>query len=377
LTSGAKSARLMSVRVIGLCLVLALSFTMVFAGCKRSSDQEEEEPIVEEPSEEEIFLWPYTGMEAENEEVIKNRPLSVKIENSAAARPQMGINQADIVYETMVEGGETRLNCIYQSNIPDEVGPVRSARLSDLWIAPQYQGLFLYAGGNDEFKAGLKASDIANMSYSIASKIFYRVNFRSAPHNLYLSLSKAYDAAKDLGIETQSDTLIPWNFLELSREENEDSTTDAAVEDTTGSALSNATEDVVATAGAVTVSYAGYSAARWDWDEASKSYLRSQGGKIHTDSDDERVTATNVVVLFAEYTQRSALDPAGHPTYDIALGGTGKAMLFKGGYKYDCTWTAERDKPPVLTNSEGRKIPLYPGRTWVEVPTLSTSVTVE
>ncbi|MDR1953887.1 MAG: DUF3048 domain-containing protein, partial [Clostridiales Family XIII bacterium] len=157
-----------------------LLFTALFAaGCEKTEPPKTDEPEEVVAPPEETYQWPYTGMETTDAAIVGNRPLSVKIENSSAARPQKGLNAADIIYETMVEGGETRLNCIFQSSIPDEVGPVRSARHSDLWIVPQYQSLFFYSGANTEVLGKLRKIDFGDMSHNAASGIYHRVSFRS------------------------------------------------------------------------------------------------------------------------------------------------------------------------------------------------------
>jgi hypothetical protein len=105
----------------------------------------------------------------------------------------MGLNSADIIYETRVEGGISRFNCIFQSTIPDEVGPVRSARLSDAWIVPQYDALFYYSGSNSEVSARLNSADV---TFGPSGDLLHRVSFKSAPHNLYMDTAGAYKAAK-------------------------------------------------------------------------------------------------------------------------------------------------------------------------------------
>jgi hypothetical protein len=92
---------------------------------------------------------------------------------------------------------------------------------------------------------------------------------------------------------------------------------------------------------------------------------------------DEQVFSTNVVVIIAEYTKAKILDPAGNPTYDTNLGGTGKAIVFKEGKQYDCEWTADGNTPPKFTDVAGNEITLNPGRTWIEVPTPTTPITIE
>ncbi|MDR1953655.1 MAG: DUF3048 domain-containing protein [Clostridiales Family XIII bacterium] len=331
-----------------------LLFTALFAGaCEKPKAEPADEPAEVVPEPPETYPWPYVGTETTDAAIVKNRPLSVKIENSSAARPQMGLNEADIIYETMVEGGETRFNCIFQSTIPDEVGPVRSARHSDLWIVPQYQGLFFYSGANAEVLGKLRKIDIGDMSHNAAGSLYHRVSFRSAPHNLYLELSKAYEKAAEIGIETSSENLTPLKF-----------------------GVSDAVP--TATASALTVSFASKSAARWDWNAERQVYLRTQGGGPHKDATtDEQIFSTNVVVIVAEYTKAQTLDPAGNPTYDTNLGGTGKAIVFKDGMQYDCQWTADKDTPPKFTDAAGKEITLNPGRTWIEVPTPAISITIE
>jgi hypothetical protein len=270
-------------------------------------------------------------------------PLSVKIENSEAARPQTGLNAADVVYETMVEGGETRFNCIFQSRLPGEVGPVRSARLSDLWIVPQYQGLFFYSGANVDVVRRIKEAGLPDMSHSAASAIYHRVSFRAAPHNLYLKLNGGHDIASAKGMTVRSDKLSPLDFGPIK-------------------------SDSSVTASAITLNFGGRSNIRWDWNAEQGVYLRSQGGKALMDAmEDSQVRAKNVAVLYADYAQQPTLDPAGSPTYDTTLGGTGKAVLFREGNKYECTWTADRNTPPKLTDAAGNPIPLNPGRSWFEV----------
>jgi hypothetical protein len=295
------------------------------------------------------------------------------------SRPQSGINRADIIYETRVEGGETRCNVLWHSDIPDDVGNVRSARLSDLWIVPQYNGLFMYAGGNDEYYAGVPLYIAQDMSYHIAVDLYYRTKDRVAPHNLYLALGDAYKAAKALGYPTTTDHVKGLYFGDPATNGSE-STPVAAVttSDDAVSATDPAAADPALNGKSITITYANYSAAHWDWDPARQVYLRTQGGKIHKDAETgEQVFTTNVVLIFAQYAQRPALDPAGSPTWDINLGGSGKAIICKDGQAIEGTWKADRNTPPVFIGADGQQIPLNPGRTWVEVPAQDTPVTVE
>jgi len=100
------------------------------------------------PKPAEPLVWPLTGLTAPSSEAISSRVVSVKIENSREARPQAALQSADVVYESVTEGGITRFNALFHSQAPTTVGPVRSARLSDTDIVPQYKALFCFSGAS-------------------------------------------------------------------------------------------------------------------------------------------------------------------------------------------------------------------------------------
>jgi hypothetical protein len=123
---------------------------------------------------------------------------------------------------------------------------------------------------------------------------------------------------------------------------------------------------------AESVSLDFYSEAKWEWDGDAGVWLRYTSGSKHLDGiTEEQVYADNVVIMYAEYPRASKLDPAGSPTYDTNLGGEGKAMLFRDGYVYECTWKADKNTPPSIFDESGAQIPLKQGKTWFEVPPTS------
>jgi hypothetical protein len=346
---------------------------------------------------------------------INRRPLSIKIENSPAAWPQMGLNAADIIYETRVEGNISRFNCIFQSNIPDEVGPVRSARLSDAWVVPQYDALFYYSGSNSEVSARLKN---AGVTFGASGELLHRVSFKSAPHNLYMDSKGAYKASKKkdktqdaglnalyYGFERTTDGAISGSAIvpiitiaaideSAAVSPESEAATDTAVSSPVAVETSSAaTETDSATASvsaaepmpgftgkpAASVSIAFFSPAKWAWSAEKGVWLRWTSGKEHFDgATEEQVFTDNIVIMYAEYPQAQKRDPAGSPTYDTVLGGEGKAMLFRDGYVYECTWKADKNTPPAIYDDQGRQLPLKQGKTWFEVPpTSGMEVTVE
>jgi hypothetical protein len=116
--------------------------------------------------------------------------LSVKIDNHEAARPQIGLERADIVFEELVEGGLTRYVGIWQSDIPDLLGPVRSIRPMDPDIISPFGGIVAYSGGQQMFVDMMKATPVVNAVFDYdRTGLFYRIGTRPAPHNVIVRAS--------------------------------------------------------------------------------------------------------------------------------------------------------------------------------------------
>lgn len=310
----------------------------------------EKERTVPKPAEPQF--WPYAGTEAPDQATRVRRPLSVKIENSPASRPQLNLSAADVVYETITEGGITRFNAIFHSKMPDEIGPVRSARFSDLWIVPQYDGLFFFSGASSTVNRAVNAADLPNLSEDAGiSRPYYRSTTRSAPHNLILDTEKAYAEATKRGYATTAD-LEPLQFEKRS---------------------TDATPSVTK----VTIPFSDANTVRWEYDPATKRYLRWNNGKVHKDAaTGKQIDADNVVVMWTKYTPKSR-DKGGSVTYDVQLGGSGRVTILKNGQRIDGTWTAERDAPPRFKDAQGKPIKLAAGRTWFQVIKLDGSLLME
>lgn len=293
--------------------------------------------------------WPYTGIEAPDEAAIARRPLQVKIENSNFSRPQIGFSSADVVYETITEGGITRFNCIFHSTVPKTVGPVRSARLSDLWIVPQYHGLFFFSGASDSVQSAVNRADLPNLSQDVGVSFpYWRSGERNAPHNLMLDTAKAYKEGKKRGFPVDVDS--------------------------PGLQFGRVSKLATPTVTSVSIPFSQANKVRWEYDSESRSYLRYNNGVKHRDaSTGKQVSADNVVVLWARYDIASR-DKVGSTTYDVDLGGKGRVSVFRGGARLDGRWEADRTTPPRFTDENGKPIRLAPGRTWFQVIPLDGKV---
>jgi hypothetical protein len=297
--------------------------------------------------------WPLTGLEAPTKASGSKRPLSIKIENSPAARPQTGLNSADVAYETVTEGGITRFNLIFQSNIPKIVGPVRSARLSDLWVVPQYRALFFYSGASSSVTSRVKQAGLPDLSQDAGISYPYsRSSARPAPHNLYIDTKKAYVEAKRRGKKVTAK--VP--SLEFGP-----------------ASIATSASPVKS----VYIPFSSFNNVTWTWSKKRHVFLRQNNGKIHRDAETgKQVAAKNVVVMWAKYTAASH-DKVGSTTYNIKLGGKGKATVFRDGKRYNGKWIATRTQPPHFVDKNGRPIRLAPGNTWMQVVPLDVNISMK
>jgi len=297
--------------------------------------------------------WPLTGLVAPDEDAVRSRPLSIKVENSPAARPQTGLNSADVAYETVVEGGITRFNLIFQSKFPKVVGPVRSARLSDMWIVPQYHAIFFYSGASNSVTSRLKQADLPDLSQDAGvSAPYFRSGARPAPHNLYLTTSKAHAEAKrhkfDMSIK------VP------------------ALQQGAASTLSTATA-----VKSVYVPLSTFNNVTWKYSKKRDVFLRQNNHVIHRDAaTGKQVAAKNVVVMWCKYTAASH-DKLNSTTWAIKMGGSGRATVFRNGHRYNGKWVATRTQPPHFVDKHGRPIRLARGNTWVEVVPLDVNISMK
>ena len=306
----------------------------------------ERERAVEQPPE--PVRWPLTGLDVTGDESpVDVRIVSVKIENSPSARPQTGLDHADIVYESLTEGGITRFNALFHSRTPADLGPVRSARMSDIQVVPQYSALFAHSGANQGVLAAIRSAGLEVVDHGSSPAAYRRVSFRAAPHNLYADVTRLREIGASRGY--------------------------SATQELKGMDFS---ASVPAEAPAVTrlsISFSPANSVVWQYDESTSTYLRSNNGQAHTDRESgEQYAARNVVVMWA---RTSATGPRG--TLEIALTGSGRASVFRDGVRVDGEWQTDGSRPPTFRDEGGSLIRLAPGNTWFQVVPLDVNIVMQ
>lgn len=274
--------------------------------------------------------------------------LAVKIDNLDApgetAVPQTAIPKADVVFEEIVEGNITRLVAVFHSQQPGTVGPVRSARTTDVQLLPQLgHPLLAWSGGNDGVVAAVQSSPfLINVGADAAPGSYFRDSARRAPHNLYVRADELFSRAPQ-------GTPGPTQLF-LYRKVGEGNPPGAQG------------------AQGVDLNWGGGGASSnvsWRWDEKTRTYKRDQRGRPHLDSGGSQLDATNVVVLATNYGQ-SAADSRSPEAQTV---GSGEAFVFTDGAVIHGRWDRpDIAKPASLVDDTGKPILLTPGRTWIELP---------
>src|SRR4030042_2673715 len=275
-----------------------------------------------------------------------NLPLAVVIENHTEARPQTGLSRADLVYETLAEGGITRLLAIYLAN-DSNLGPVRSNRPYFLDWVSEYSAGYAHIGGSPLAQQLVKDYGIKDVDqFFIGSPTYERISSRAAPHNVYTNTKKLREVATDRGFRgpVKIDSWIFSDFEETPKERPKTFTLSLGF-----------------------LGAYGYDVS-WVYQPATNTYLRSNGGEKHLDAgNSERLSAKNIIV---QYVQISP-EPSGHSRILIQNEGSGDVIVFKDGKAIAGKWKkANRASRTRFYDNKGKEISLNRGQIWVgAVPT--------
>ncbi|WP_448616213.1 DUF3048 domain-containing protein [Modestobacter sp. URMC 112] len=287
--------------------------------------------------------WPLTGVPAGT--VADQPALAVKIENSVDAHPQTGLNAADLVWEQVVEGGITRFVAVYHSNLPPEIGPVRSIRPMDPAITAPLHGLLAFSGGVPTYVDAARNAGLQVLTQDSGTDGFHRTSTRRAPHDVYAT-PEALVAQAD-GAHRHAPT-AQFAYPKAGRQPT-------AVTD--GQPI-----------GTLALTMSGVGRPRWTWHAEAGHWLRAEGSTPAVEAGGSQIAATNVVVLRVDVVSTDARDPAGNPVPETVLTGGGDALVASGGHTVAATWSKDEvDDPVTLTGADGDQVTLAPGNTWVEL----------
>jgi hypothetical protein len=266
---------------------------------------------------------------------VAGRVVVVKIDNTGGAHPQRGVAAADVVYVEPVEFGLTRLAAVYSSRLPREVGPVRSARETDLELFRQYGRVaFVYSGARSIVLRQIARAPIYDLTEVTAPGGFRRSSARPIPFNLFarpdrlLAIAPNAVAASDIGFRFGPPAAGGRPAIEVSAR------------------WANAR-------------------LRFGWSPADKRWLWEMDGRRIRDDQGGRIGASTVIVQYVSAPLSSYRDKFGQRTPLPKTVGSGRALILRDGRAYDAVWNRPSAASGTRWTIDGKDVPLAAGQVWV------------
>lgn len=300
--------------------------------------------IQKKPPKPQLVRAPLSGLMV-TKEVTERRPIGVVVENHFDARPQSGLNDADLVYETFAEGGITRFLAFYQSKDSKQIGPVRSARTYFVDWVNSYKAMFAHVGGNQDALDMINPLKILDLNQFYLANYFWRDNARYAPHNVYTTTEKLRQAGTSKGYDLTDTTVPSFSFK----------------------------DDVKADARpanfSFTVDFNPSYAVTYNYSQKDNNFTRTILGQIQTDRvTSAPVVAKNVIVCDSDFSYGTTR--IGEQTVHIRTTGSGTATMFIDGTKTVGTWSRSNANITRFYDANGKEVKLNAGTTWIDfVPT--------
>ena len=283
------------------------------------------------------------------------RPIAVMLDNSKASWPQAGLNDAYLVYEIIVEGGETRLMALFKGANLDKIGSLRSARHYFLDYALENDAIYVHYGWSPQAQSDIPKMNIDNINgIEQSSKHFWRAKDKKQPHNAVTNTESIWSIAENKGYRTTStqESLLNYSVDEVML-----------------------TNEISATN--VTIPHSKLQTVNYEYDAKNMNYVRYARNKEQTDWDTgESVTTKNIIIMFIDnYTLKDSENKGRQGLYNI---GTYNGYYITNGQamKIKCTKDS-RESKTVYTDLNGNEILVNDGNTFINICHTDTEVTFE
>jgi hypothetical protein len=333
-------------RRFGAALALAAALVVVTGACSGGGgSKKDSKPSQPAKAKEHVAIAPLTGLPDATRASVQRPALEVKVENAdqRGVRPQAGLDQADVVYEEVVEGEITRFLAIFNSRLPETVGPIRSVRATDPNLVWPLGGVFAYSGGAPPNIPLIQAAPVNAVDETKAGGAMFRDASRAAPHNLF---------GRPADLVAKGGQPVPPPALFQYRRTNQASPGDPVAKVHIG--FSN-----------------GYDPT-YQFDASTKTWKRFYGIVPFNAASGQQVAPTNVVVQFTDYQ-----GGVGNPTAEGQTIGEGDVWVFADGKVVKGRWKRPaKEQPAQYVDATGQPITLLPGTTWVHLVPVGAAVDV-
>ena len=312
-------------------LILFISLTVIILSLTGTSDL----PKLSSGKEEAKNF--FTGLAGDNKQI-----LVVKIDDTNAAHPQIGVESADVVYVEQVEGGLTRLAAIYTSKLPPLIGPIRSARISDIELLAQFGRVgFAYSGAQSKMRPVIAAANLENLSAERnPPSIYGKDPNRPGPVDMILKpdlLLERANANPKARIETATASVFPF-----------------------GDAPKGETNTAIAKIKWPSAKY------ELRWDSTNEKWLIYFNEKPNIAANGEQLYADTAIIQIVSITPSIYGDKFGEITPFSKTTGSGKAVMLRDGLSYQISWQRNLETDLTTWKSEDGGVANFkPGRTWI------------
>jgi hypothetical protein len=315
--------------------IIGLSISFLAVSCSQSviSDTSSENKAQSTPVANKNSLSGREGMD--------NEILAVKIDDTKLARPQIGLIDADVVYIEQVEGGATRLAAIYSSKYPEKIGPVRSARISDLELLAQYGRVaFAFSGAQKKLRPLIDNANLYNLGADREGpSIYSRDPGRRAPWNMILNPQVLFQEIARRNLEVTRAKSIGWNFKDKTE---------------LGERVLSAQMKWPGTHYEI------------KWSEDNSGWLIDQDGTSKVDASGLPLVASTFVVQVVSITESDYGDKFGQTTPLTTSVGEGRAFVFRDGRVIRGAWSRVlATNGTIFTADSGAEIPFKAGQIWI------------
>ena len=307
-------------------------------------DVEAEEEPEKEPEEE-----PYTGPKIFTGD---SRPIAVMIDNETAVKSHAGLNDAYMLYEFIIEGGESRIMAFFKGTMPEKIGPVRSARHYFLDYAMEHDAIFVHFGWSPKAQEDISKLKINNIN-GIYDDFYWREAPKSSYHNAFTSMENLLKQANYKKYRTTSDEECVVQYNEKDTELNG----------------SNKAQNVK-------IKYSNLQSTSYEYDEETKTYLRTKRDYEHVDRfTGERFYAKNIIAIYVR--DELLNDPENKGRRELYNIGSGSGYYITNGKYIDIKWTkTTRKGKTIYTDLEGNEIKLNDGITWVQLVPITGNIEI-
>ena len=288
------------------------------------------------------------------------RPIAVMIDNNVGNNSHVGLQEAYISYEIIVEGGLTRIMAIYKDRDIDQIGPIRSARHYFLDYALENDAIYCHYGWSPYAEADIKNLSVNNINGLTASSAYWRDKNIRAPHNVFTSIDRLYKYANSLSYSRQSDN---WQLLKYSG--NLIKLEDLATVDENSEAM---------VASKININYSLSQSRQYNYDSEKKVYVRFMNNKPHIDKKSgQQYNYKNIII---EKVSNRTMDSDGRQ--DLTTTGSGDGYYITNGYALPITWyKGSRRSKTKYKYLDGKEVKFNDRNTFIQVIPTNADTTIE